>query len=340
MPSKLDVCPICLNAYGGDSRRTGSQGPQHVIVYFECDLCGRFGVSEELLGDHGQLSADPNRLSAVQRSRLMRYMHDRTRAPDLSPYTLSRADIGAAILETRLPSPGEQAVNIVRWLGDRLVDAADSLDALPLNFFLEVGAPSPRRAGQIIEQLIDDGTSVGGVSLPRILMSAPSGSAREDKLGAQALDLTLRGWGRYESERRGDFAGNYGFVALQFGHEPLDVLLRDYAKPAIKEELGFDLLDMRDAARAGVIDNVMREKIRDSAFVIADLSTGNSGAYWEAGYAEGLGKPVLYIGERTKFGSTGTHFDTNHCTTVIWEVGYESQFVAQLTATLRRSLAI
>lgn len=51
VPSKLDACPICLNAYGGDSRRTGSQAPQNMIVYFECELCGRFGVSDELIRD-------------------------------------------------------------------------------------------------------------------------------------------------------------------------------------------------------------------------------------------------------------------------------------------------
>ena len=37
--------------------------------------------------------------------------------------------------------------------------------------------------------------------------------------------------------------------------------------------------------------------VRDAAFVISDLTHDNSGAYWEAGYAEGLGKPVIYICE-------------------------------------------
>ncbi len=53
--------------------------------------------------------------------------------------------------------------------------------------------------------------------------------------------------------------------------------------------------------------------------MIAELSHDNSGAYWEAGYAEGLGKPVIYICEQKKFDEKGTHFDTNHCTTVFWD---------------------
>ena len=111
-------------------------------------------------------------------------------------------------------------------------------------------------------------------------------------------------------------------------------------KPAVKENTGYDLVDMRDVPKAGIIDNIMRVRIRDAKFVIADLTHGNNGAYWEAGYAEGLGKPVIYICEKEKFESDdGTHFDTNHCTTVIWSKyrDNDKDFRQKLTATLRRS---
>src|SRR3546814_4652111 len=82
----------------------------------------------------------------------------------------------------------------------------------------------------------------------------------------------------------------------------------------------------------------MRSQIRDAAFVIVDLTHDNSGAYWEAGYAEGLGKPVIYICEKAKFDKAKTHFDTNHCTTVVWTREKGEEFRAELIATLRRSL--
>ena len=93
------------------------------------------------------------------------------------------------------------------------------------------------------------------------------------------------------------------------------------------------------ALRQGIIDNIMRVQIRAAKFVIADILThDNRGAYWEAGYAEGLGKPVIYICEKGKFDKEKTHFDTNHCTTVPWSRGDDEGFRQQLTATLRRSL--
>jgi nucleoside 2-deoxyribosyltransferase len=42
------------------------------------------------------------------------------------------------------------------------------------------------------------------------------------------------------------------------------------------------------------IDDQMRVALRTSRFVVADLTRGNRGAYWEAGFAEGLGRPVIY----------------------------------------------
>lgn len=52
--------------------------------------------------------------------------------------------------------------------------------------------------------------------------------------------------------------------------------------------------------------------------MLADLTDENRGAYREAGYAEGSGKPVIYICKREKFRKAKTHFDTNHCTTITW----------------------
>ena len=84
----------------------------------------------------------------------------------------------------------------------------------------------------------------------------------------------------------------------------------------------------------------MRTEIRDSAFVIADLTHDNAGAYWEAGFAEGLGKPVLYICEQRKFEEFKTHFDTNHSTTIPWDDAEPERFRRDLQATLRRTLGI
>lgn len=153
-------------------------------------------------------------------------------------------------------------------------------------------------------------------------------------------NLTLAGWEKYEAEKLGKIAGNYGFIAMKFGDVLLDPFVKNVVKPAVVE-LGYNLIDLRDVAQPGIIDNILREKIRDAAFILVDLTHDNSGAYWEAGYAEGLGKPVLYLCEQVKFDEKKTHFDTNHCTAVIWG-GSKSHvdFSVELRATLRNSLRL
>ena len=222
-------------------------------------------------------------------------------------------------------SPAIQAMNLVRYIGDQVSRSGEPILTLECTDVQEIiGAPSVDFVQHLIEDLKDRGTVKGDFrkAYPYSLFRA---------------SLTLDGWEQYEAEKRGEFRGNYGFIAMQFGDSELDPFVKDVVKPAVKEGIGYDLVNMHDVGRAGVIDNIMRTQIRDAAFVIVDLTHGNSGAYWEAGYAEGLGKPVVYICEKVAF-KKGTHFDTNHCTTVPWSKDDAEGFQQELINTLRRSL--
>ena len=216
-------------------------------------------------------------------------------------------------------SPATQAMNLIRQIGDKISQSGE-----PISQF----HGGDRFSVQLIEELKERGI----VKFKNVTHHPTEGKAFRN------VNLTLKGWKQYEAEKRGEFEGNYGFIAMKFGDAKLDPFVKDVVKPTVKEGTGYDLVDMRDVARAGVIDNIMRVQIRDAAFVIADLTHDNHGAYWEAGYAEGLGKPVVYICEETKFGEKASHFDTNHCTTVLWSKDNPEEFKQQLVATLRRSL--
>jgi nucleoside 2-deoxyribosyltransferase len=92
--------------------------------------------------------------------------------------------------------------------------------------------------------------------------------------------------------------------------------------------------------RAGLIDAVIEDEIQRCKFLIADLSDDNAGAYWEAGFAEGLRKPVIYIC-RAKVADVEikTHFDTDHRQTVRWGEPHSFDETAQkLKAVIRNTL--
>jgi hypothetical protein len=84
----------------------------------------------------------------------------------------------------------------------------------------------------------------------------------------------------------------------------------------------------------------MRVAIRRARFTIAELTLANKGAYWEAGFAEGLNRPVIYTCERSYFDNAETkpHFDINHCSTIIWKENELDTAGEELKARIRATL--
>lgn len=54
--------------------------------------------------------------------------------------------------------------------------------------------------------------------------------------------------------------------------------------------------------------------IKDSKFVVVDLTHQNNGAYFEEGYAMGLGKPVIQLCKQ----GVKPHFDVAQKNTIMW----------------------
>lgn len=317
-------CPVCLSADGYDCT-TMPFGSREASL-FDCEVCGKFAVSGTALDDHLDLRLPG--MTKVKRAALSHQIKIEAGRGN-QPRMLTTYDLELAVKDNvLLPTPAQQANNIIRFVGDIVSKQGELLEVVPKDFSAIVGSPSREFAFEILAQLDRRGLMTG-MFLPD--MNGPP--------HAQDVTLTLDGWELYENERRGRVSGSYGFIALKFGDNTLDPLMRDHIKPAIKS-LGYEAVDMRDVSQAGIIDNLLRVQIRDSAFVIVDLTHDNAGAYWEAGYAEGIGKPVLYICEKSKFDEKNTHFDTNHCTTVPWDLDNLEDFLGELKATLKRSLNV
>ncbi|MXP08565.1 TIR domain-containing protein [Pseudoblastomonas halimionae] len=293
---------------------------------FNCSVCGQFAISRTALVDNlDQLLPSLTKVRRAALSHKIRLDNDREGKPRmwLSNELRDFIEDGPA-----LPTPGNQATNILRWIGTKVQKTGEPVEILTPDFHSSIGAPSRQFACDLLAELRDQRLVVG-MFIPDV--NGPS--------NAQELNLTLNGWELYDQEQKGLVSGSYGFIALKFGDTELDGLINDHVKPALAK-IGYETIDLRDVSQAGVIDNIMRMHIRDCAFLIADLTHENAGAYWEAGFAEGLGKPVLYICEAEKFEKEKTHFDTNHCTTVPWRAGNETEFVQELIATIRRSLLL
>ena len=123
-------------------------------------------------------------------------------------------------------------------------------------------------------------------------------------------------------------------MAMPFGNEEVDEAFFKIFKPAV-EATDFSLIRVDKDPPAGLIDNRLRTEVRTSRFVIADLTHTNPGAYWEAGFAEGLDKPVIYTCEESFWEGSGTHFDTEHSHTIIWSLSSVKSSIEKLMSTIR-----
>ena len=158
---------------------------------------------------------------------------------------------------------------------------------------------------------------------------------------SDTVQLTGKGWSRVEELKSARIASNYAFFARRFKNKDLDTFADKCLTQAVKDT-GYDLHTVTQ--RAGLIDATIEHEIRRCQFLIADLSDDNAGAYWEAGLAEGLGKPVFYLccekdpGDPTK--DKQTHFDTSHRHTVRWAADPASfeAIAATLKAVIRNTL--
>ena len=108
-------------------------------------------------------------------------------------------------------------------------------------------------------------------------------------------------------------------------------------------QTGFELRTIDRAGKTtGLVDNCMRVESRTSRFVLCDLTHGNRGAYWEAGFAEGLGRPVFYVCRHDVLADRNhpdhPHFDAAHQPIVTWKPGDPAPGLAELKNMIRAEL--
>ena len=109
------------------------------------------------------------------------------------------------------------------------------------------------------------------------------------------------------------------FVAMWFDRS-LDEVYENGIKPAI-EDAGYSPLRIDREDFIGKIDDEIIAEIRRSRFLVADATHGEDGArggvYYEAGFAQGLGLPVIFTCHRDIIDKV--HFDTRQFNHIVWE---------------------
>ncbi len=309
-------CPVCERPASDPQELGGLTG-------ISCPRCGliALAVAFYLLGQRlGSLSEPEGR---HRRSRLSHILRRQQGQATYASIPIEQLDEWR--LNDPLPSPMEQVDSLLLWIGDHQPSTGQYLVVPELEVAAWIGTI-------ITADELDEGVEFTLANLASLgLLQRGSGGSR------MTVRLTLPGWERHEELKRGRAASRTAFMAMKFGDGDLNAVVRDCFKPAV-DRAGFRLRALNDGQGAGLIDDQMRVAIRTARFVIADLTHRNNGAYWEAGFAEGLGKPVIYTCRKDEWDRREVHFDANHLVHVIWTPETLTQVAERLIATIRATL--
>lgn len=349
-------CPVCNT----EVFRTETIGNG---ITYDCPRCGRWMIESangEQLLELDLLNRFLGANDALSMRKRARLSHAIRRMQDCQRFiTVNVGIINDWSLEDDIPNARELLENLVLWVGDRQL----SPDAWMRIKFDEVsawmGAPLTKDRGEIVRWLFQHKEVRNALESEewnkreRAENSIDAATVRagmikdwENRYRNTIVDnvrLTLAGWSVYDDIKRRSSSSNIVFMAMKFGDQQLDAVVDDVFRPAVAAA-GFDLRKLTDVQGAGLIDDQIEVGLRRARLVIADLTHGNRGAYWEAGFAEALGRPVIYACRKDAWDRCDgdnerlVHFDTNHRHTLIWDPQDLASARSRLTNMIRATL--
>jgi len=126
--------------------------------------------------------------------------------------------------------------------------------------------------------------------------------------------ITPRGHDHVSNVQRGNIDKVAGFCAMWFDSS-MNPIWSHAIRPAIMAA-GYDAIRIDGVEHNNKIDDEILANIRASRFVVADFTGERGGVYFEAGFAMGLGRPVIWTVQKDWLSKV--HFDNRQYNFIVW----------------------
>ncbi len=133
-------------------------------------------------------------------------------------------------------------------------------------------------------------------------------------MGVTHVMVTSEGWERLDKARNEPLFSNQCFIAMDFSGD-MKPVWENAIKPAINDAGYVDMRVDIDLHNENIVFKIIKE-IRQSRFVVADLTRHKNGVYFEAGYALGMGIPVIWTVKKED--AKKSHFDVSQINQIRW----------------------
>ena len=290
------ICPLCQQQAKGIN--------QGDFSWYECATCGAYGIGWRVEGNI--MNESPIRRAALSAcARELRIRGDK------------------AIFLCKVSGPLHQISGIPIEINDVMnaaaLPVADRLDRILLNF-----AKLNPKVGDCFAVVPRCDYPLGHSEDSREFLFLLNQLATSDLIRevdsdisqeASQYQITVPGWKRIADLQRVSVQRpNQAFVAMAFDPSLMDV--RTHGLKAGIVDAGYKPLLIDEKEHNNDIHDEILSEIRKSQFIVADFTLQRPNVYFEAGFAEALGLPVIYTCREDDI--TKAHFDIRQRNHIVW----------------------
>ena len=288
--SQENICVLCGKEWK-DFRRLG----RTERYWVECDICGKYVSNNfEDLQFRAMPQEDRAMVSAFTRE-LFEYSSPEPELDILS----QQNQIEVIVQRYKSKSISEKLGNFILFLARKTHFYGEEI---PIDFLKDFPI-TYSKADDEFSNIFLLSRELGFIEAPVVL--GPS----------QQVKLTLQGWQKSEEIKEHITPSRKCFVAMSCSGE-----LREAYEAGIKsavEAAGYKPVFIEREEHNEKICDLIIAEIRTCKFVIADVTGQRQNVYYEAGFAQGINREVIWTCRRDEIDSV--HFDTRQYNHIVWE---------------------
>lgn len=296
------TCAICKLEYEQALVREFDYGER---VTINCPRCKLFTITRtaESIARHRELS--PKLSSWIRNLNELG-----TKVPEINSKLLEE-------LPPRIPdySPREKQIILLQNI-ERKTEYPGKPVKIDPEFDIPLAwASAPEEFMYYIDSLIERGLlrKLGKEGVP--FQQGATGELIYDRPFAFSVAITADGWDYLEQYDRRIEERTQAFVAMSFSEDMKSIWKGPIFNAITKA--GYKPYRVDAEPHINLIDVQIISAIKDSRFVVADFTHQNLGVYFETGYAQGMGLPVIRCVKEDDF--ENLHFDKNHYNFIKWK---------------------
>lgn len=308
------LCPICFSKLDGFDGHGG----------LECPRCGKYRITGSLWGmlvnDDSWLGGKNSR----ERKNLSAWLRETSPAGMLDSNFLKPEEhdlLGDMYRSTPEPSFFEKVDKLLLSLRRKTGFIGERIDWFdhPLYYEAVSWSLNDTELANLFDYMENVGMIEGGIRWLAVL-------TEPNLFSGNPVKIAPNGWERLQELDHVNAESDQGFIACKFDDDILAFAQSNIASAI--EKAGYKPLLIIDKEHTEKIDDQIFAEIKRSRFVVADFTGQKQNVYYEAGYARGLGIPVIWTCAKDEIDDL--HFDIRQYNCLDWEPNKLDEFRKRL----------